>query len=180
MKHSCIAAEDAGRVSALPADNAQRLGCEACVRCREVLDAYALFKSEAIVDGVDIERADVQLSAFVASTVHGDADGRASAAEPARPRPGFWQALAHRPAWALAAAAIVVTAILFAWQPWQQPDPLMRSGPWASIVVEIVQGADGGVHVRWQPVSHADAYEVRVFSDDLGAETRLDERRRRF
>jgi hypothetical protein len=85
---------------------------------------------------------------------------------------------AFRPAWVFAGLALVLGAVLIAQRlPGPDREPAFRGpGETASAVPVIEQATRGpaGVSLRWTAAAGAEAYEVRLYGEDLAELARFD------
>lgn len=91
-----------------------------------------------------------------------------------RTRIAAWlQAPSLRPAFALAALAVILSAGWWATRP-HAPAAVRGAGGTAGIVVSIAPASAGVVEISWTPVAGADAYRVRLFGAELNEIWRRD------
>jgi hypothetical protein len=184
----CLPLEDLALVAELPAIDPRRAHVAQCPRCGALLDAYARFLDPgADAAAPHVAHADARLSDFLARTI-GVAPDAASApvvtAAPPRParRTSWWAGLfapAMRPALGFVVAAIVLGGIVV-WPRLAEhgPGDTLRGGSpdldTSALRIRAAGLGVDGLHVAWNAVPGADAYEVRVYSEGLAEIARLD------
>jgi hypothetical protein len=181
----CIAEDALGEVLLLPAGDPRRAHVESCPRCRALVVSYQGFvepaaEDAAIYGGAERRRLDETRERMFAGTAPGTG-GTAPASRrivPA-PRAPWWSrafAPALRPAWALAAVAVVVGAVVLWPRPvLRGPEPIVRGTADRPLALtEPAPLRNGGVRLAWRPFPGAQRYEVRFYSTALSALGRFD------
>ena len=173
----CMPIEELATGAELPTTDPRRAHVAQCPRCGALLDAYARFiEPGAEADAPHVAHADARLSAFLARTI-----GAAPEAVRTPTRTSWWAARfapAMRPAFGFVVAAIVLGGIVV-WPRLAEygPAEVLRGGSTdpnapALHVRSAGLGVDG-LHLAWNAVPGADAYEVRVYSERLDEIARL-------
>ncbi len=151
--HGCPSEEALGEVASLPATDPLRIHSEDCPRCCALLAGSAEFESA------------------MRETVSEGSPGTLRVPHPA---PSFRQRLwapTMRPAWALAALALLLGGYLY-WPQLAMLGSAIRARrsetpseiEWAAA---IEYRAGGGVHLSWKAVPEAERYEVRLYGESF-------------
>jgi hypothetical protein len=169
----CFEVEDVERVRSLAADHPLRVHARTCPRCSALLEEYQLYRDMRDPPaGSNANDAERRLTAALARELGSgarvtDLNSARAAREPKHAASRGWAL----PAWAAAAAALVVAGI---WV-WSRPDhdrPLiLRGGSNGATQVRVEEATvrDGRLMVRWHSWPGAASYVVRYFSQDLEA-----------
>jgi hypothetical protein len=174
MSHRCLEEQELAALLDRPLDDAVRREADACARCASLLAAMSAFLAgDRNIPRVEVDWADLRLSAFVASRLTVVAAGR----PPRRVRvAGFLE----RPLWPWGAGVAAVAALLvliIGQVPGTStaPSGTLRGGtsaPDSLFVGEIVltaagEGSPDGLRLDWPPVPRADHYQVILFTAAL-------------
>ena len=153
-----------------PASDPRREHLRDCARCRAMMRAHDDFvESRAVPAGARLAEAERALSAFIEREI-----GPASLPVRGRPRVSIWDRLlapAARPAWALAAFALLAGGALIVTRA-RAPEPVVLRGappvaPGAELELLPQEKTGDAVTLRWRPAREADAYLVRLYSVEL-------------
>ena len=173
----CVPEEALGDVLALPASDPRRAHLDTCPRCRALVLSYEAFLSPdpehaALYGAAEKQALDAERERLL-GTPSGDAGPAAGRrrGEPTGTATAWWTPLFAprlRPAWALAAVAVVATLVV-----------LLPRGRDAELGREVRGLADrplalaepvfdaGSVRLAWRGAAGAERYEVRFFSAAL-------------
>lgn len=180
---ACVSEEALGEVLALPASDPRRAHLDTCPRCRALVLSYEAFLAPehdlAAFYGAPEERVlDDARARLLGGAQAPEAGTPARRAEAAPGRATWWDALFGpklRPAWGLAALAVVAAVVLL--MPRGRDAELgtqvrgLAGSPLALAEPEF--GADG-VHLAWRGAVGAERYEVRIFSAALDPVASID------
>jgi hypothetical protein len=192
MSERCLTVEELAVALQQSETSPGRRHLAGCPRCQSVLMSYREFlEPTATLPEGELREANARLQEqlekqlALAGQPAGPA-GRSTAAR--RPRthrawrdrlPG-WRTL--RPAWTVALGALAVVAVIAAIElapDRSRPIVLREQGEQRGVptglpaLLPVEPAPDGGLTIRWQPVSGADSYEVRVYSTQLQEVARL-------
>jgi hypothetical protein len=180
MTSRCLTIEQLDRAGAWPDDDPRRLHIDNCPRCRALLASYRAFVEPSDAPpGADPAAAKRALAATLAHVIMRD-PGSAPRFEALRGRVDargrwarWWDGPILRPALALAAGIMLTIGALELAdlrEP-SAPDGVLRGEPGAesAVVINATLEFDsaGTAHIRWDPLSIADAYRVVVFDATL-------------
>ncbi len=149
----------------LPAHHPDRKDVEDCPRCGARLLAYQAFMLAGDVTGADAAAAQTRLTAFIASESASALPQAIAAASARRER---WKFFEIR--WLVPAAAVLIVAAIGVWrmQPGTDRSTEVRAvGDASRIVLLPAPPVDGATEIAWEPVSSADAYQVRLLGPDF-------------
>jgi hypothetical protein len=174
MTDHCVDVEEIEELLALSDDDPRRRHLDECPRCNAILTSYLAFLEADDAAGAAPADAESRLAGFL-ETVTGHSPARPTETVPGND--GFisklTRALFLRPVWA-AAAMVVVTAGVLWWSPWSQQERVLRDAPQGvpgtgtPLDLHTPQIQPGGVVLlTWEPLEGADAYQVRLYGEDL-------------
>lgn len=165
--NECIPMEALGELDSLSPDDPRRRHVDRCPRCGALAFAYSEFMRTDPVAGAHVDDADTRLEAFIAARIA----VRGAAAPTSGGASRWFELLSLRPAWALAAAVLVLSSVaVLRWQPWRSDEIVYRGAPSSGISVGAPRDlGDGRVELTWSPVRGAESYVVMILSKDLGA-----------
>jgi hypothetical protein len=174
MTNHCVDVEQIEGLLALSDDDPRRRHLDQCPRCKPILTSYLAFLEADATAGADPAEAESRLAGYL-ETVTGHSPDRRT--ETVTGNDGFisklTRALFLRPAWAAAALVVVAAGILW-WSPWSQPQRVLRDAPQGvpgagtALDLHTPQIQTGGVILlTWEPLEGADAYQVRLYGEDL-------------
>mgnify|MGYP001596573796 CR=1 FL=1 len=168
-----------GEILDLPADDPRRRHVDSCPRCRSLVLAHGLFQeppqddeaeraADQVAARLDAFREDM-ISPAAARTTSGSAAGP-PLARSADGRPSWWRRLfaaPFRPAWALAAVAVVSVIAVVGIRQSRRPEEILVRGTlnraMGLVAPEIL--ADGAVRLVWRAAAEpVDGYELVLFS----------------
>jgi hypothetical protein len=174
-----------GEILELPPDDPRRRHVDACPRCRSLVLAHGSFLDppEDVEAGQAAEQVSARLDAFRADLIGGashPAGTRTRISRPsvgaragrARPR-AWWQRIfspALRPAWALAAVAVISAIAFVGVRQGRQPgETLVRGAVDRAMGLGAPQMLEGGaVRLSWRPAAEpVDGYELVLLSAQL-------------
>src|SRR4249920_3086509 len=158
----CIDEKALGALLDLPASDPRRAHLDTCPRCRALVMSHREFQSMPL-DPAYGPREEAALRAFRARLGGAPSSSRAS-----KSRSSWWSRLfgpAMRPAWALAALALVVGGVFLWPQRSTHEPPTVRGGSEHSLVLLPPQEqGDGSLRFAWHGVPDADEYQIRFYS----------------
>jgi len=131
--------------------------------------AWESFEQMRTIEGADPERAEHQLESAIQKIITAHGGGVE------REKHGFLRMSWLRPAFAVAAIALVAAAVW--WQPWQSEEPVLRGidrTATAPLALEAPETEEDTLVLSWAAFEDADTYEVRFYSDELEEITRLE------
>jgi hypothetical protein len=178
----CYEADELDEIRALPANHPRRRHAAGCPRCGALMGSYDLYLAAPDAAGARPAEAERALGAALERAMGAAAARSGHAAGPRREaRHGWIERLmepAFRPAWAFAGLALVLGAVLLAQRlPGPDREPAFR-GPGETVsavpVIERATLGPAGVSLRWTATAGADAYEVRLYGEDLAELARFD------
>jgi hypothetical protein len=178
----CIRPDDLDDVLALAEHDPRRRHLETCPACRSLIDAYALYgAAEAApheVSAAQLADADRRLAQALEREI---GPAAATSRAPVRERRESWLERLFqptlRPAWGLAAVAVVLVAVsLWPRTTGRDGEITLRQDGGASTEFAIEHArADGErILVAWSAQPDAEAYRLRFYSADLTEVGRLD------
>jgi hypothetical protein len=175
--------DDSGRLADLPPDDPRVLALDPRERAR--LRAYRDFVAPGDTPaGADLREAEERLGrvlerelALTSERAPGSGGGAAATLRRRGGAGGLLEALLHphlRPAWAIAAAIIVVGALWFSPGTRREDEmPVLRGDPPVAMGIEVriapAPGASPGTGLRleWTPAAEADHYAIEFMSPEL-------------
>ena len=176
----CIPVEEIYRTLDLPEQDPRRIHLHECPRCGALADQFRAFV-EASAQGVDesqLAAAEASLKAALERELAAPAQSGWQEKESAArrtvlegPKANWWDAF-FAPAWkpALAIAGVIVVAAIVVWPRLDERpgEPVLRGAPPAhALTVAVAARTPRGLEVRWQPMSGATSYQVRMYSTAL-------------
>ncbi len=167
MEERCIDIERIDEVVDLPADHPVRRHVEDCPRCRNLLRSYQKFLRAEPVAGFNVEFARRTLDALIASKV-----GEKRPAASQRSSTSFSSVLRGlmRPTPLIAVGAVAILVAAVVWRQTQESEGiLLRDEPTSrsAALPPAEVRPDGSIHLTWQAVPGADAYQIRIYNSTL-------------
>jgi hypothetical protein len=166
-------------LNARPQDPRQTHARE-CPRCGALLDTYRLYRAETpLASPAEVADADARLEAAFERELEAGAWPVASAARESRPGRAvrstpWWERLFHpamRPAWGLAALALILASVLV-WPRLRMPagSGELRGGPSSGagqVQIHAVTVTGSTLRIEWGAWPGAEGYVVHFYSGDL-------------